>query len=183
VNRRLENELKRWLRAEAQGRAEEAEQRLASVFRMRPEERLPEDLAARTMARLGARAFGSGATVRARAPVSLFLDWAFKIGVAASVLLAGVSAVLLSGMVVAFTRNGGSEQAVGWGIGLLAAASEQVARSIALWSGLDRVAGAMASAMLSPESLGAVTVGLLISLFAFRWLSQLVVIERSASHV
>ncbi len=180
MNWRLKKALKGWLAAEAEGRTQEAERRLTAAFRARSAESPAPDFVARTMARLSP---AWSAVRQTEAPVSPFLEWAFKVGAAAALLLAAISVFLLGGMASAFVRSGGGEHAVGWGIGLLTAASQQVARSLAFWDGVNRVAGAVASALVNPSSLTALVAGLLVSLTAFGLLTRLVASEGSVNHV
>lgn len=184
MNRKLKKALSEWLeaefeadlRAKEQGAAKRPEARaedaLGRAFRLIPVPSPSRAFVARTLRRAG---------LGGRFSSDLSAGW-IRAAVASSLVLAAVALILIPGFLVPILTIGMATKPISLAIGFLAALLQRLAHGLAAWDVLSRMGSAAAETVASPAALGGMSVALLISFFAFRWLDQIVAAERSSSH-
>ena len=171
----LKNAIRRWLRHEAAGREQAAEQSLSGVFSRLPMPMPSAAFVSRVLAEAGwaprAPLFHDLTSQRLRALVT-------AAGALVVVALLFVPSVLSAVWLVASSLD-----PLQLGADLLASGVARVAESVAVWEALAGVAGAVGGALSSPRLLAILVAAALISLTAFGVLQSLLLSNRSAYHV
>lgn len=171
MDRRRKQALFGWLEAERRGDEAAAERALNAFWRYlgRPAPR--RGFARRTLARVG---YGRPAWVLPGP------KWLPRGVLAAALALVAVSVGLVPAFFVGLAATG--DRLLSTSVGVVAALSERLAHGLTAWSVATRISQSLVAGLTDPSVLAASTAALLMSLFAFGWLRQLLALERSAKH-
>jgi hypothetical protein len=158
----------RFLAAEAAGRADEAEAALAAWFAATPRPAPASGFAGRVMARLAQR--------------SLFARRPVRLGVAAALALAALSAALVAPMVLPLAGLVSVSDLVRLGSGAFARLAVFVASGLSGWELLAGVVGAVGRALLAPAALPFVAAQFAVATLALGGLLRLASHSRRSNH-
>ena len=171
MDRRRKQALLGWLEAERRGDEAVAERALGAFWRYlgRPAPR--PGFARRTLARAGLRR-----------PVWVLPGprWLPRGVLAACLALVAVSAGLVPAFLVGLAATG--DRLLSAGVGVVAALSERLAHGLTAWNVAKQISQSLVAGLTDPSALAALMAALVVSLFAFGWLRQLLALERSAKH-
>jgi hypothetical protein len=169
MSRRVDEDVRGWLEAEASGRADEADVRLRAVGRRLARAEVPAGFADAVMARIGA----------AHAARDAYAKRWVRVAVAAGIaLVGGVSALVpphawVNGLLE-------SVQVVAVGVGrVIVGGRAWVAGGLALWSGLADAAAVVGRQLVGPVPLGLLAVNLAVALCAFTALRRLMAVQEN----
>ena len=158
----------RFLAAEAAGRTDEAEAALAAWFAVAPRPAPGPGFAGRVMARIARR--------------SLFARRPVRLGLAAALALAALSAALLAPMALPLAGLVGVSEVIRLGTGAFARLAVLVASGLSGWEMLAEVAGAVGRALVAPAALPFVAAQFAVAALALRGLLHLASYRRRSNH-
>lgn len=160
---------RRFLAAEAAGRAEEAEAALAALFALAPSPAPAVGFADRVLAEITRR--------------SLFARRSVRLGLAASLALAALSAALLAPMALPLLRLLSFGELVHAGTGAIAGLAAHVAAGLSVWETVSEIVGAVGRALVRPASLPFLILQFAVAALALRGLAHVAGFRRSLRHV
>jgi len=167
--------LDRWLDAEHQDHAEEAEAALQALFATLPPLGPPAGFADRVLLRAG--------LVPVPAPRSLFASAWLRAALVLSFLAISVSLLWLPQALHAFTSLLSLSGLVRMLTGSVVEACQWLGSAVGLWELFLTVGHALAAPLKTPAVASAMVLCLLVSMVAFRVLRNLIARDRSWSHV
>jgi hypothetical protein len=166
---RVDNDVRKWLEAEAAGRPEESDLRFRAVSRILRPSVVPAGFADAVLARIGAGRAARDAYSR---------RWVRAV-VAASIVLVGGAAALVP-LHVWVDAMLGSVQAVAVGAGrVIVGGRAWVAGAMALWGSLADTAAVVGRLLLGPVPIGLLALNLAVALCAFGALRRLMATQEN----
>lgn len=169
MNRRVDEDVRGWLEAEASGQADEADVRFRAVGRRLTRAAVPAGFADAVLARIAA----------AQAAKDVYAKRWVRAAVAAGIALVGGVAAMVPLQVWV---NGllESVQVVAVGVGrVIVGGRAWVAGGLALWSGLADAAAVIGRQIVGPVPLGLLAVNLAVALCAFAALRRLMAVQEN----
>lgn len=166
--------LDRWLNAEHQDHAEEAEAALQALFATLPPLGPPAGFADRVLLRAG--------LAPVPVPRSLFASFWLRASLVLSFLAISVSTLWLPQMMHAFTGLLSLSGLVRMVTGSFIGACQWLGSAVGLWELVVTVGRALAAPLETPAVAYAMVLCLLVSMVAFRFLRNLITRDRSLSH-
>ena len=167
--------LDRWLNAEHQDRAEEAEAALQALFATLPPLRPPAGFADRVLLRAG--------LAPVPVPQSLFASLWMRASLVLCFLALSLSLFWLPQTVRAFAGLLSLSDLVAMTTGAMVGACRWLGSAVGLWELFLTVGRALAAPLETPAVAYAMVLCLLVSMVAFRFLRNLIARDRSLSHV
>lgn len=172
----MERNIRRWLRAERQGRRRRAERRLGRVMRELPELAPAPGFTARVLAACGVTA----------APPVPALRWLLRTGWAVeglALLAVGIAVLLLPGLGRALPAGAATALAAAAGERLLLLLGHMLTAGARLWTGFVELGELVGQALRTPVGAGVVT-ALLVCGYTLLWsLDRLVATEGTAESI
>jgi hypothetical protein len=165
-----------WLRQEQVGSDQGAERALHQAMSKLPGTPIPVGFAERVLV-------AAGITPEAERKGLQDPAWALRFTLAVSLMLSGLAALLVPGLLQPTLGLLQPARLVGVILGGLVAFFQRLGTGLAYWRDLTEAGAVVASVFSSPTFLGAVAVGVLVSLIAFRLLQGVIDSERSARYV
>jgi len=175
MSRKLKKAVASWLRYERLDQSEAAEKALHAAFSRLPLAPVPAQFAEAVFARLGLS--DTPLPVRVAIPA-----WSLRLAVGLSLLLGGISMLLLPGILASVGTLFSWLDPLALGTGALTALSQWVGEGLAVWKALAQAGNMLGSALSSPWILATLAVGAAMSIGAFRLLYELMMAERSSYH-
>jgi flagellar biosynthesis protein FliQ len=176
VKQSLKKAVLDWLQQEQAGSEQGSEQALRQAMSRLPGSPMPVGFAERVLV-----AAGIAPQTERTALQSPF--WALRFTLAVSLLLSGLAAVLVPSLLQPTLGLLQPARLVGVILGGLVAFFQRLGAGLAYWRDLAEAGAVVASVFSSPTFLGAMAVGVLVSLIAFRLLQGVIDSERSARYV
>lgn len=176
MKRQLHRAVDDWLRQEGEGRGEQAERSLTGVFAHLPVESIPVGFGERVLARAGL--VPSGIPTQPWAAV-----WTFRAALSLSMILGALFLVFLPSCLPSLLGIVHPGRVAEIGVTALIGVLERLGVGLVIWRALTSVGAILSSALSSPPFMTALALGILLSIGAFRFLSDLVVSERSSHYV
>lgn len=160
---------RRFLAAEAAGRAEEAEAALAALFALAPSPAPGFGFADRVMARIARR--------------SPFARRSVRLGLAACLGLAALSAALFAPMTVPLVRLVSISGFIHAGTSAITALTIRFAAGLSSWETVAEAIGAVGRALVHPAALPFLFLPFAVAALALRGLVRVAGFRRSSNHV
>ena len=176
MNRKLKKTVFDWLRLEAAGREEQAENALRRAFSLMPAETVPAGFSSRVLAQLGLRV--------APVPDPMWRpNWVLRWVLCSCLLLGAWLAWFLPEIFPSLLTLANPSRIAEFGIGTFTAAVQRFGEGLIVWRVLADTSAKLVSALTSPQSLAILAFGALLSTLALRTLHGLIASERSSRYV
>jgi hypothetical protein len=166
--------LDRWLAAERDDRSDDADAALLEMFEALPLLAPPAGFASRVLARAGLQEI---------AMQSVFASRLLRLALVLSLIATGLGAIWLPPTLRALAGLWSLGDVVELGIRAVAAGSRGLAMVLGVWDWVFSLGRTLAEPLTSPQVLAALTLSLLVSGLAFRFLRDQITGERSWNHV
>ena len=173
--------LDRWLAAERDDRsdsADVADAALLEMFEALPLLAPPAGFADRVLARTGLQRVGQEIAMR-----SVFASRLLRLALVLSLIATGLGVIWLPPTLRALAGLWSLGGLVELGVRAVAAGSRGLAAVLSLWDWVFSLGRTLAEPLMTPQVLGALTLSLLVSALAFRFLRDQITGERSWNHV
>ena len=171
--------LDRWLAAERDDRSDDADAALLEMFEALPLLAPPAGFASRVLARTGLQTAGLQET----AMRSVFASRLLRLALVLSLIATGLGAIWLPPTLRALAGLWSLGDVVELGTRAVAAGSRGLAVVLGVWDWVFSLGRALAEPLMAPQVLAILTLSLLASGLAFRFLRDQITGERSWNHV
>jgi hypothetical protein len=166
--------LDRWLAAERDDRSDEADAALLEMFEALPLLAPPAGFADRVLARAGLQEI---------AMRSVFASRLLRLALVLSLIATGLGVIWLPPTLRALAGLWSLGRLVELGVRAVAAGSRGLATILSVWDWVFSLGRTLAEPLMAPQVMGALTLSLLASALAFRFLRDQITGERSWNHV